>query len=74
MGFELMEEWEIEDGAMSILKTLNIDGCGQLGVPQGLQYLTNLQQLHWLYGKNTNYLVTKVCQHVPSLILHREEP
>ncbi|XP_078152579.1 disease resistance protein RPP13-like [Carex rostrata] len=43
----LVEEWEIEKGTMPILKELVICGCGKLGVPQGLQYLVNLQKLKW---------------------------
>ena len=70
--YSSMEEWEIEEGAMPILKKLWIDGCGELGVPQGLQYLTNLQELWWPdVGNSKANLVRNLCQHVPSINLGR---
>ncbi|XP_078161536.1 disease resistance protein RPP13-like isoform X3 [Carex rostrata] len=65
-----MEEWEIEEGAMPILKQLEIRYCHELGVPQGLQYLTNLQKLQWPeVGNSKANLVRNLCQHVPSIDL-----
>ncbi|XP_078161537.1 disease resistance protein RPP13-like [Carex rostrata] len=65
-----MEEWEIEEGAMPILKKLNIWSCDKLGVPQGLQYLTNLQELDWQdVGDSGANLVRNLCKHVPSINL-----
>jgi hypothetical protein len=62
------EEWEIEEGAMPILKELEIWECQILDVPQGLQYLTNLQKLTWrrIVGDKAD-LVRNLCKHVPSL-------
>ena len=63
-----VEEWEIEEGAMPILKQLKIGNCGELGVPQGLQYLTKLQKLVWTeLGDSKVNLVRNLCQHVPSI-------
>jgi hypothetical protein len=62
------EEWEIEEGAMPILKELEICRCVKLDVPQGLQYLTNLQKLTWRgNGYNKADLVRNLCKHIPSL-------
>ena len=68
-----MEEWEIEEGAMPILKKLVIYNCGELGVPRGLQYLTNLQELDWQdVGDSKANLVRDLCQHVPSIYLDKQ--
>ncbi|XP_078161528.1 disease resistance protein RPP13-like isoform X1 [Carex rostrata] len=65
-----MEEWEIEEGAMPILKKLHIYRCDKLGVPQGLQYLTNLQNLEWGYVDDSKAdFVCNLCPHVPSFDL-----
>ncbi|XP_078161531.1 disease resistance protein RPP13-like isoform X3 [Carex rostrata] len=65
-----MKEWEIEEGAMPILKKLDIWDCDKLGVPRGLQYLTNLQELDWKdVGDSRANLVRNLCQHVPSIYL-----
>ncbi|XP_078161871.1 disease resistance protein RPP13-like [Carex rostrata] len=68
-----MEEWEIEEGALPILKKLEIWGCDELDVPQGLQYLTNLQKLEWwdVGDSSKANLVRNLCQHVPSIDLGR---
>ncbi|XP_078161869.1 disease resistance protein RPP13-like isoform X1 [Carex rostrata] len=65
-----MEEWEIEEGAMPILKQLYIWDCDKLIVPQGLQFLTNLQKLDWRdVGDSKANLVRNLCQHVASIDL-----
>ncbi|XP_078153419.1 putative disease resistance RPP13-like protein 3 isoform X1 [Carex rostrata] len=67
----VLEDWEIEKGAMPILKNLDIYGCFKLRVPQGLRHLTNLQKLEW-WGVGDEGMadeVRQLCKHVPSLIL-----
>jgi hypothetical protein len=69
LNLPLLEDWEIEEGAMPILKKLIILRCEELCVPQGLQHLTNLQKLRWEEnghgGKKDE--VRNLCKHVPSL-------
>ncbi|XP_078153543.1 putative disease resistance RPP8-like protein 2 [Carex rostrata] len=69
MGWTVLEDWEIEEGAMPNLKTLMIGGCKELCVPQGLRHLTNLQALWW--GRNGHESkvdeVRNLCKHVPLL-------
>ncbi|XP_078153547.1 putative disease resistance RPP8-like protein 2 [Carex rostrata] len=65
----VLEDWEIEEGAMPNLKGLHINGCRKLCVPQGLRHLTTLQKLDWWdvghEGKADE--VRHLCKHVPSL-------
>jgi hypothetical protein len=64
----MLEDWEIEEGAMPILKELEISGCEELCVPQGLRHLINLQILFWVRnGHEGEYEVRNLCKHVPSL-------
>ncbi|KAJ3708430.1 hypothetical protein LUZ61_012135 [Rhynchospora tenuis] len=48
-----VEEWEIEMGAMPILKVLSVD-CDPLKVPLGLTHLYSLQRLYWYTNIQTN--------------------
>ncbi|XP_078153973.1 putative disease resistance RPP8-like protein 2 isoform X1 [Carex rostrata] len=65
----VLEDWEIEEGAMPILREIRISNCQELCVPQGLRHLTNLQELSWVNngheGKEDE--VRNLCKHVPSL-------
>ncbi|XP_078153420.1 putative disease resistance RPP8-like protein 2 isoform X2 [Carex rostrata] len=67
----VLEDWEIEEGALPILRELKIKKCKELCVPQGLRHLTNLQKLEWWgvgdEGKADE--VRQLCKHVPSLKL-----
>uniref|UniRef100_M4F8N6 Protein kinase domain-containing protein n=1 Tax=Brassica campestris TaxID=3711 RepID=M4F8N6_BRACM len=41
-----LEEWEIEEGSMSCLRTLSIGFCGKLKeIPEGLKYIISLKEL-----------------------------
>ncbi|KAJ4811370.1 hypothetical protein LUZ62_023936 [Rhynchospora pubera] len=67
-----LEEWEIEEGAMPMLKDLMVETCYALRVPLGLQYLTVLQKLRWSYNYRTSETdqkneIRNVCKHVPDL-------
>ncbi|KNA24581.1 hypothetical protein SOVF_014470 isoform B [Spinacia oleracea] len=42
-----LSTWRIEEGAMSILKKLEILSCRKLQFPQGLAFVTTLQQLEF---------------------------
>ena len=64
-----LNELEIEEGAMSMLKSMRISGSPQLCVPLGLQHLTSLEMLDWNNGGG-NLASTKaneikrLCKHV----------
>ncbi|XP_078182223.1 disease resistance protein RPP13-like [Carex rostrata] len=64
------EDWEIEDGAMPILRELVIYRCRKLCVPQGLRHLTHLQKLGWLSsdcgGKTDGEIMNLLKDVVPS--------
>ncbi|KAJ3708388.1 hypothetical protein LUZ61_012093 [Rhynchospora tenuis] len=65
---EGLEEWEIEEGAMPMLKNLRVDCCRKLRVPLGLQYLTVLQKLNWWYNETSETKkneIRSICKHVP---------
>ncbi|KAJ4757806.1 Disease resistance family protein [Rhynchospora pubera] len=65
-----LEEWEIEEGAMPMLKNLDVDRCPGLRVPLGLQYLTVLQKLNWSKNQtseNEKNEIRSICKHVPDL-------
>ncbi|XP_078153429.1 putative disease resistance RPP8-like protein 2 isoform X3 [Carex rostrata] len=65
----VLEDWEIEEGAMPNLKKLNVSECEKLCVPQGLRHLANLEELTWVNngheGKQDD--IRNLCNHVPSL-------
>ncbi|KAJ4757808.1 Disease resistance protein (CC-NBS-LRR class) family [Rhynchospora pubera] len=67
-----LEEWEIEKGAMPMLKKLFVFRCHALHVPLGLQYLTVLHLLNWpcnqTSGTDKNK-IRSICKHVPSLYI-----
>ncbi|KAJ3709012.1 hypothetical protein LUZ61_012717 [Rhynchospora tenuis] len=65
-----LREWKIEEGAMPILKIIRISDCYELRVPLGLQYLTNLQELHWGYNRTSEtekHEISSICRHVPTV-------
>jgi hypothetical protein len=70
---EELEEWEIEEGAMPMLKHLSVSLCAKLHVPQGLQHLTALTHLTWYFPQKDYQLSQKakeirnLCKHVPSI-------
>ncbi|KAJ3708408.1 hypothetical protein LUZ61_012113 [Rhynchospora tenuis] len=65
-----LEEWEIEQGAMPMLKNLDVFKCHALRVPLGLQYLTVLQELKW-WDNGTSETeeneIRSICKHIPSV-------
>ncbi|XP_078153545.1 disease resistance protein RPP13-like [Carex rostrata] len=68
----VLEDWEIEEGAMPNLKELCIYECKELCVPQGLRHLTNLQELTWVRNgrhESKKDEVRNLCKHVPSLYI-----
>ncbi|XP_078153425.1 putative disease resistance RPP13-like protein 3 [Carex rostrata] len=71
ISITVLEDWELEEGAMPILKKLWIGGCKELCVPQGLRHLTNLQKLEWwgMGDEGKADEVRQLCKHVPSLDL-----
>ncbi|XP_078153169.1 disease resistance protein RPP8-like [Carex rostrata] len=68
----MLEDWEIEEGALPTLRELEIYGCEKLCVPQGLRHLTNLQKLTWRSASNEGKEneIRNLCKHVPSLTLN----
>jgi hypothetical protein len=72
---EGLEEWEIEDGAMPMLKHLSVSLCAKLHVPQGLQHLNALTNLTWYFPRNDHQSDQKakeihnLCKHVPSVAI-----
>ncbi|KAF3340637.1 Disease resistance protein RPH8A [Carex littledalei] len=70
-----LKDWEIEEGAMPILKELEIVMTPHLRVPQGLRHLTNLQQFLWdvLFLRDLSdddraakaNEIRNLCKHVP---------
>ncbi|XP_078153546.1 putative disease resistance RPP8-like protein 2 [Carex rostrata] len=71
MGWTVLEDWEIEEGAMPNLKNLDISRCKELCVPQGLRHLTNLKELAWVNNGDDGKAdeVRNLCKHVPSLYI-----
>ncbi|KAJ3708390.1 hypothetical protein LUZ61_012095 [Rhynchospora tenuis] len=68
---EGLEEWEIEEGAMPMLKNLDVFRCLALRVPLGLQYLTVLQKLKWWQNgtsETEENEIRNICKHVPSVV------
>ncbi|KAJ4752204.1 NBS-LRR disease-resistance protein scn3r1 [Rhynchospora pubera] len=49
-----MDEWEIESGAMPMLKRLNVIDCDPLRVPLELVHLPSLEYLYWTTRVETN--------------------
>ncbi|CAF2089623.1 unnamed protein product [Brassica napus] len=50
-----LEEWEIEEGSMSCLRTLSIGFCGKLKeIPEGLKYIISLKELE-ISGMNKEW-------------------
>ncbi|KAJ4757812.1 Disease resistance protein (CC-NBS-LRR class) family [Rhynchospora pubera] len=65
-----LEEWEIEEGAMPMLKKLFVTDCPCLRVPLGLQYLTVLQNLNWVRNETSRteeHEICSICKHIPNL-------
>ncbi|KAJ4794713.1 Disease resistance protein (CC-NBS-LRR class) family [Rhynchospora pubera] len=67
-----VEEWEIEEGALPMLKQLFIFYCHLRRVPCGLQHLTLLQRLVWIswgptISKTMENEIRSLCKHVPSI-------
>ncbi|XP_078170456.1 disease resistance protein RPP13-like isoform X1 [Carex rostrata] len=73
MFYELgnLEELEIKSGAMPILKQVTLNSCDKLGVPLGLQYLSNLKELEVLECRKLKEHadeIRDICKHVPSIV------
>ncbi|XP_078158565.1 putative disease resistance RPP13-like protein 3 [Carex rostrata] len=71
-GNDSLKDWEIEEGAMPILRKLVIRLSRNFCVPQGLRYLTNLQELEWLEWSNDPQRANEIrnlCKHVPSVFI-----
>ncbi|KAJ1703905.1 hypothetical protein LUZ63_003684 [Rhynchospora breviuscula] len=70
-----LEEWEIEEGAMPMLKNLDVDSCPGLRVPLGLQYLTVLQCLNWTHNGTSdteNNEIRSICKHPEFVSMYLE--
>ncbi|XP_078170454.1 disease resistance protein RPP13-like [Carex rostrata] len=66
-----LEEWEIKLGAMPILKQVTLNSCEKLGVPLGLQYLSNVKELEVIRCTELNEHadeIRDICKHVPSIV------
>ncbi|KAJ1703912.1 hypothetical protein LUZ63_003691 [Rhynchospora breviuscula] len=71
-----LKEWEIEEGAMPMLKILKVVRCRVLRVPLGLQYLTVLQRLTWSRNQTSETEeneIRRICKHVPDLQFEENE-
>ncbi|XP_078158072.1 disease resistance protein RPP13-like [Carex rostrata] len=69
-GNDSLKDWEIEEGAMPILRELFIGLSRNFCVPQGLRYLTNLQGLVWWerpIDPERAIEIYDLCKHVPSI-------
>ncbi|KAJ4757809.1 hypothetical protein LUZ62_068184 [Rhynchospora pubera] len=67
-----VEEWEIEEGAMPMLKNLKVCNCPGLRVLLGLQYLAVLQNLYWLDNETSGteeHEIRSICKHVPNFYI-----
>ncbi|XP_078170459.1 putative disease resistance RPP8-like protein 2 isoform X2 [Carex rostrata] len=67
-----LEEWEIKAGAMPILKQLTLQSCDKLGVPLGLQYLSNLKELKVIDCRKLKEHadeIRDICKHVPYILI-----
>ncbi|XP_078158265.1 disease resistance protein RPP13-like isoform X1 [Carex rostrata] len=66
-----LEEWEIEAGAMPILKEVKLWDCKKLRVPLGLQYLSNLKELEVdacsELKEHEDEIRNNICKHVPHI-------
>ncbi|XP_078170452.1 disease resistance protein RPP13-like isoform X2 [Carex rostrata] len=63
-----LEEWEIKAGAMPILKEVTLRSCDKLGVPLGIQYLSNLKELNVERCRKLKVHadeIRDICKHVP---------
>ncbi|KAJ1702804.1 hypothetical protein LUZ63_002583 [Rhynchospora breviuscula] len=73
---EELGEWIIEEGAMPMLKTLEVTGYNLRCVPIGLENLTVLQELMW-HPWNPQCKITEtmknailsMCKHAPSIMI-----
>ncbi|KAJ4804209.1 Disease resistance protein RPP8 [Rhynchospora pubera] len=69
-----VEEWEIEEGALPMLKDLSLANCHLSRVPHGLQHLTLLQRLDWdqwdrTISKTMENVIRILCKHVPAIYI-----
>ncbi|KAJ4763415.1 Disease resistance protein (CC-NBS-LRR class) family [Rhynchospora pubera] len=66
-----LEEWEIEPGAMPMLKTLQVWYCDPLRVPPELtNHLSSLQSLEWVTQIQTNKdALRNISEQQPNLVL-----
>ncbi|KAJ4765459.1 Disease resistance family protein [Rhynchospora pubera] len=75
LGLDEVEEWEIQEGALPMLKELCVLKCHLLHVPRGLQHLTLLQKLRWesqegpKISKTMENEIHSACKHVPSIAI-----
>ncbi|XP_078170455.1 disease resistance protein RPP13-like [Carex rostrata] len=73
MDLSNLEELEIRSGAMPILKEVRLLSCRMLGVPLGLQYLSNLKNLKVEFCTKLNEHadeIRDICKHVPSIMFY----
>jgi hypothetical protein len=66
-GLHDLEEWEIEKGAMPMLRALFMRYSPALQVPQGLQHLTSLSELICLFNHSDDLKVPHGVQHITTL-------
>ncbi|KAK0596987.1 hypothetical protein LWI29_020771 [Acer saccharum] len=69
-----LEEWIVEEGAVSCLKELEIRCCKKLKAPQGLQYLTTLKELsitNMSEGKFGKALIEQIQQQVTNVSIKK---
>jgi hypothetical protein len=76
--FQNLEEWEIEQGAIPMLRELCIDTCPMLQVPLGLKHLITLRKVTWVFHEDGKQSATtkaeelrNLCKHVPDLNILR---
>ncbi|KAJ4769639.1 Disease resistance protein (CC-NBS-LRR class) family [Rhynchospora pubera] len=64
----MVDEWEIERGAMPMLKRLVVHGCDPLRVPLELVHLPSLKDLTWNTDIETNKdMIRSICKQRPDV-------
>ncbi|KAJ4789935.1 Disease resistance protein (CC-NBS-LRR class) family [Rhynchospora pubera] len=65
----MVDEWEIERGAMPMLKWLDVRNCDPLRVPLELVHLPSLKDLTWYTDIETNKdMIRSICKQRPEII------
>ncbi|CAN7045851.1 unnamed protein product, partial [Brassica rapa subsp. trilocularis] len=78
-GLEEWEEWIVEEGSMPLLHTLRINDCRKLKeIPDGLRFITNLEDLSVEYMGDEFNLRLSEGSHLTTICLHechlKEDP